>query len=141
LNPTSIVKADPETNEVYLECDNPECVSKHIRMESKEGDEKGIGLIKDRVINDFQVMEMAHKMYGIEKIELFNALDVETADKFSYDFERTKAFTHKIEGEKVISTNCEYIAEDHNKSYYSMFPPYVVVSFIRELAKVFGLTK
>lgn len=141
LNPTSIVKTDPETGDILLYCDNPGCVKDNIKMERKEGDEKGIDLIKDRVITDLQVMEMARKMYGIYKFELYNAVPFDSADKLTYSFERTYSFKHEIHGSEVISTKTEYIVEDHGKKYYSMLPPYVVVRFIKELAKMFGFQK
>jgi hypothetical protein len=110
-------------------------------MERKEGDEKGIGLIKDRVINDLQVMEMARKMYGIEKLELYNAHEISTADTFTYPYERTYSFTHTVKDGKVTSEQAEYIVTNHGRQYYSMLPPYVVVTLIKGLAKMFGLTK
>jgi adenylate kinase family enzyme len=141
LSLTSIIGYDEEKDEIYLGCDNPSCKEKGIRMERKEGDEKGIALIKDRIITDLQVMEMARKMYGIEKIELYNSVEASVADKYTYEFDRTAAYYHEYKDGKVVSTKKDFEVEDHGVKYVSMMPPWVVVQFIRELSRMFGLTK
>ena len=128
-----------EKNEAVLLCDNPDCTTH--QMVEKEGDEHGIGLIADRVVLDTQVMDMARKMYGIQKIELYNSVEASLADTYTYEFDRTAAYYHEYKDGKVVSTKKDFEVEDHGVKYVSMRPPWVVVQFIRELSRMFGLTK
>lgn len=139
FNPTSIAKLDTVNNEIYFECDNPACIDKHIRMERKEGDEKGIELIKDRINTDLDVMDIARQMYGIPKIELSSSLETSNMDEYTFDYERTKSWKHKVINGKVVSTKQEYVFSEHGKTYCTVTPPWVVVNFIRYLAEFCGL--
>lgn len=124
-----------ENGEFVLHCTNPECKNK--ALEKKEGDDKGISIIEDRIIKDLQLMDMARKMHGITRIELYNALEVSKADKYINDFEKTYEYSHKFINGKVESFTDPFIVQDHGKKYVSMIPAPVVVQFIRELARVF----
>ena len=111
-------------------------------MVSKEGDESGIGPIKDRLEKDKELMEQAFSLYGIPKILLRNSLPIVEAGKFVEDYEITQAYSYKLDketGEIKIEQNPWQILDDEGILSYSLMPPPVVVSLIKQLVKVLGL--
>lgn len=137
LNPTSAQVYDEEKKKVVLLCDNPEC-SAH-KMVEKEGDEKGIGLIADRVVTDIQVMEMARKMYGLPKIEIFNSLEVDKALDYADEYEFTVEHVFDYVDGEVKHTTKPFTVTENGKEYYSLVPAPVFVSMVKQLCDVFGL--
>jgi len=136
LFPTSDVRVD-EKGEIYMMCDNPEC--EPVRLVAKEGDEQGIGLIEDRIISDLELMELARKMYGIERIELYNALEKEKAFDYVDEYEITKETSYKVVGKELKKEEKLLVVIDDDREYYSLYPAPVVVQLIRQLVKVLGL--
>ncbi len=135
LLPTPEVGYDKEKNEFYLICENCK-----VRMERKEGDELGIEPIRERLKLDQKLMEIASSFYGIPKIFLKNSIPVEKAKELVDDYEITPEYIFQWDGEKVIKTERPWIFEDDQGiASYSLLPPPVVVSLIKQLVEVLGL--
>ncbi len=138
LLPTEFVGYDEQTGEFYLECDNPACNRE--RMVEKEGDAQGLELIKNRLINDWELMRDIRKFHGIDIIEVYNALEADKATQFVDDYELTKMFNYSLgPNKKVVVEESPYVCQDHGKDYVSLLAPAVTVQLIRQLAKFFDL--
>jgi adenylate kinase family enzyme len=138
LNPSTKYGLDKETGEVYLICDNPNC--EETRMVKKEGDELGIENIKERIINDLNLMEQARNMYGIKRVELFNALEKDKALDYVNDYEITKEYSFKAKEDGTIERieHPFYIKEDESE-FVSLLPATLVVQLIKQLVYNLGL--
>lgn len=137
LFPTSEVGYDKEEEEFYLMCDNPDCSG--ARMEPKEGDEKGIEPIKDRLEKDEELIEQAFDLYGIPKILLRNAVPVDKAEEHVADYEVTPEYVYNWneETEEVEVEEKKWVIEDDKgRKSYSLLAAPVVVSFLRQLAEI-----
>ncbi len=137
LLPTSKIEYDKSDNKFYLICDNPDC--KEVRMARKEGDEKGVAPIKDRLEMDGKLIEQAFKLHGIPKVLIRNAIPVEKASEYVSEYELTPEYKHswneetkKVETEEVPWT----IEDDNGVKSHSLLAPPAVVSFIHQLADV-----
>jgi len=139
LAPTTKVEYDKEGKEFYLVCDNPAC-AKQSRMVAKEGDEHGIEPIKERIMTDIELMERARSLYGVPKIELFNALEVDRAMEFVNDYELTKEFVFTLNADGSIKSDSQlWEVEEGEEKYYSLLPYPVVVQLIKQLVATFKL--
>jgi adenylate kinase family enzyme len=133
---TSKVGFDREKNEYFLKCDNHNC--KDLRMVAKEGDEKGLEPIRERLENDEKLLKTAFNLYGIEKILLRNHIPVEEAKKLFDPYEITPEFKLTAgAGGRIKIAKKEWIVKDDNgEDSYSLMAPAVVVSFIKQLNEI-----
>lgn len=136
LKPTSIVEYDEKTKEYILICDSSICKDKRVVLERKEGDEKGIDIIKDRIADDLDLMNLARNMYGIPKIEIYNSLEKDIADKYCDDYELTKEFSYSIENGKVKMEEKPFEVDVKGEKYVSFLPEPVLVSMIRQMVAI-----
>ena len=119
----------------YLICDNSECEGK--RMVVKEGDELGIEPIKKRLKMDEKLIKQAFSLYGIPKVLLRNSVPVDKAKETIDDYEITPEYSYQLEGDKIKTIETPWQIKDDNKvSCYSLMPPPVVVSLIKQLVEV-----
>ena len=138
LLPTSNVKYDEAKNEFFLVCDNPACSGK--RMTAKEGDEFGIEPIRERLKVDEELMGKAFSLHGIPKILLRNSVPTEKANDYLDDYEITPEFVYsQQDGQVKIQEKPWVIKDDEGADSYSLMPPPVVVSLIKQMAEVLGL--
>lgn len=134
-----------DMNDVQLICDNSACDG--YVMVSKEGDDKGIENIAGRIINDFELMGMARQMYGVKRIELYNAVKKVDVKDLVDDYELTEEYYYEESaGKLVVKTKPFSIREKIVKEgkvseieYISLLPPPVVVQLIRQLVQFLGL--
>lgn len=134
LLPTKNIGYDEEKEEFYLMCDNPEC--KDVRMVTKEGDELGIENIRERLEIDEKLMEKAFSLYGIPKILLRNCIPVEKSEEFVEDYEITPEYKYHYEnGEVKVEEKKWEVPDDNGVPSYSLMPPPVVVSLIKQLSE------
>ncbi len=140
LLPTSKVNYDQKNKKFYLVCDNPEC--KGEKMIQKEGDEAGIGPIKARLEKDEELIKKAFALHGIPKILLRNSIPVEKAKEFIDDYEITPEYSYqwsvKSKKVKVIEKPWQF-PDDQGVSFYSLMPPPVVVSLLKQMVDVLNL--
>lgn len=135
LLPTPQVEYEKEKKEFYLICENCK-----LRMGKKEGDELGVEPIRERLNMDQKLMEIASTFYGIPKIFLRNSIPIEKAEELVDDYEITPEYVFQWDGEKVFKKERPWIIEDdEGVKSYSLLPPPVVVSLIKQLVEVLGL--
>ena len=138
LLPTEFIGYDKKTEEFYLECDNPACNKE--RMVAKEGDSQGLESIKDRLINDWHLMNELRSFHGIDIIELYNALENDKASEYIDDYEKTKEWTYSLDSQGNVTKKARpYVCTDDGKEYVSLLAPAVTVQLIKQLAHFFDL--
>ncbi|MDD2696861.1 MAG: nucleoside monophosphate kinase [Candidatus Pacebacteria bacterium] len=140
LLPTSKVGYDRKKREFYLLCDNPKC--REIKLMPKEGDSLGIKPIKDRLKKDGKLIAEAFALQGIPKVLLRNSVPKNLAEDYVDDYEITPEYYYEFgeKNKKVQVKERPWVArDDEGKPSYSLLPPPVVVSLIRQVAKVLNL--
>lgn len=140
LLPTKEIEQSQKEGKFFLICDNPDCGG--ARMVTKEGDEAGIGPIKKRLGLDEKLTKRAFSLYGISKIFLRNSIPINQAKKSVDDYEITPEYNYQwdAKGKKVKVTEKPWqIVDDEGVSSYSLMPPPVVVSLIKQMTEALGL--
>ncbi|MDD3386432.1 MAG: nucleoside monophosphate kinase [Candidatus Pacebacteria bacterium] len=135
LLPTSKIEYDETTKEFYLICDEPNCDGG--RMIMKEGDEKGIEPIKERLLMDEEILKRAYSLYGVPKVLLRNAIPADVAQEYVDDYEMTPGYSFKYADGKVETIEEPWIvADDEGVQCVSLQAAPVVVSMIKQLVEV-----
>jgi len=140
LLPTSKAGFDKEKKEFFLICDNPLCQG--TKMVQKEGDQFGIEPIRERLALDGKLIEKSFSLYGIPKILLRNSLPVEKAKELLDDYEITPEYVmnwNEKENKIDIIEKPWVIEDDDGVPSYSLMPPPVVVSLIKQLVDILEL--
>ncbi len=135
---TKQVEYDENEKKFHLLCDNPKC--EKVRMVSKEGDELGIAPIKARLAKDGELIQKAFSLHGIPKILLRNSVPADLANEYVDNYELTPEYSYEYDSEsgKVKTIEKPWtILDDEGISSYSLMPAAVVVSMIKQMAKVF----
>jgi adenylate kinase family enzyme len=128
-------KIEHEDDNFYLICDNSECEGK--RMVTKEGDESGIEPIKERLKTDEKLIKQAFSLYGIPKILLRNSVPVNKAKDYLDDYEITPEYVYSKKGADIkVEEKPWQVQDDEGEPSYSLMPPPVVVSLIKQLVDV-----
>jgi len=138
LLPTS--KIEYNGTNFSLFCDNPECQG--AEMVAKEGDEKGIEPIRERLRTDEKLIQQAFSLHGIPKILLRNSIPVEKAKEYADDYELTPEYQyHWNENEKkvVIKELPWTVKDNQGVDSNSLMAPPVVVSLLHQMVDVFDL--
>jgi len=111
-------------------------------MVSKEGDERGIEPIRERLKMDEKLMEKAFSLYGIPKVLLRNSVPVKEAKNYIDDYEITPEYIYewdeKTKSVKIIEKPWQ-VRDDEGIPSYSLLPPPVVVSLIKQMIEVLNL--
>jgi adenylate kinase family enzyme len=137
---TKDVGYDEKDGTFYLMCDTPSC--NKARMVRKEGDELGIEPIRKRLEVDDQVFRQLLSLHGIPKVFLRNSIPVQEAKEYVDDYELTPAYSYELDkatGKVRTIEKPWVINDDEGISSYSLLPPAVVVSLIKQTAEVLGL--
>jgi adenylate kinase family enzyme len=140
LLPTKNIEYDKKSKTFSLICDNSSC--KGAKMVAKEGDELGIEPIRKRLETDEKLMEQAISLYGIPKVFLRNSVPVSKAKDFLDDYEITPEYVCKWnekKGKVEVSEKPWQVKDDRGVPSYSLMPPPVVVSLIKQLVNALGL--
>ncbi len=140
LFPTKKVEYDQKDKKFYLVCDNSDC--KGTRMVAKEGDELGIGPIKKRLETDEKLIKQAFSLYGIPNVLLRNSVPVDKAEEFVDDYEITPEYSYQWDEKSGKVKTIEkpwQVLDDNGVPCYSLMPPPVVVSLIKQITKVLGI--
>ena len=138
---TKKVEYDKKQGKFYLVCDNSECGG--ARMVAKEGDELGIEPIRERLNKDGKLIKQTFSLYGIPKILLRNSVPIDKAKEFVDDYEITPKYVYKWnEREKKVAVEEKpwQVKDDNGIDSYSLMPPPVVVSLIKQITEVLNLT-
>ena len=140
---TKEIGYDQKTKKFFLLCDNPSCKGfGKSHMVSKEGDELGIEVIRDRIEVDAKVSRMLMDLQGVLKVYLRNAVPVAEAKKYVDEYEITPSYRYVWDAstKKVRVIEEPWIVKDDARvPSYSLLPAAVVVSLIKQTAKVLGL--
>ncbi|MBM3251116.1 MAG: hypothetical protein FJZ07_02690 [Candidatus Nealsonbacteria bacterium] len=137
LLPTGKVGYDKKEKKFFLVCDNSGCKTE--RMVQKEGDEKGIGPIRERLNKDEKLISQAFSLHGIPKVLLRNSVPTSKAGEFIDDYEITPEYVYQWDGgEKRVKVTEKpwQILDNEGVPCYSLMPPPVVVSLIKQLTGV-----
>ena len=139
LLPTKNAGYDNKTGKFYLMCDNPECTgnAKEI-MVGKEGDEKGIEPIRERLKKDEKILKSAFSLYGVPKVLLRNHVPSIDANKLFDDYEITPEFNFHIDSKgKVRVTESPWAVKDDNGvESNSLMAATVVVGLVKQLKDI-----
>jgi adenylate kinase family enzyme len=139
LLPTKNIGYDKNTRKFYLMCDNPECNGngKEILV-GKEGDEKGIAPIRERLDKDEKILKSAFSLYGVPKVLLRNHVPVTDADRLFDDYEITPEFDFTIDKEGYIKTTEKpwSVMDDNGIECNSLMAAPVVVSLLKQVAEI-----
>ncbi len=131
LLPTKKVE---EKDGFHLVCDNSECSGP--RMVTKEGDELGIKPIKQRLELDEKLIKQAFSLHGIPKVLLRNSVPVKEASEYLDDYEITPEYVYSKKGDSIeVKEKPWQVQDDEGTDSYSLMPPPVVVSLIKQLVK------
>ena len=135
---TKDVGYDEATKQFYLMCDTPSCHK--ARMMPKEGDNLGIEPIRERLELDDKIMSKLLKLHGIPKIYLRNVIPVSEKDKVD-DYEITPGYNYEwgANGKVKVKESQWVVKDDGGNDSYSLLPPPIVVSFIKQLVEALGL--
>lgn len=136
---TKEVGYDESTNQFYLKCDNSDCQG--ARMVPKQGDELGIEPIRERLETDDKIMQQLLKLHGIPKIYLRNSIPVAAVSENVSGYEITPAYDYErvADGKINIKESPWVIKDDQGTDSVSLLPPPIVVSLIKQMAKVLEL--
>lgn len=149
LLPTKKVEYDKKEKKFHLICDDSNCPARQsfagqnlggqgARMVAKEGDELGIGPIKERLEKDEKLIKQAFSLYGIPKVLLRNSLPVTKAKEFVDDYEITPEYIYQWDEKRKktkISERPWRVLDDEGEPSYSLMPPPVVVSLIKQITE------
>jgi adenylate kinase family enzyme len=135
LLPSSKIGYDAATKEFYLICDTPECCG--AKMVMKEGDEKGIEPIKERLLMDEEIIKKANSLYGVPKVLLRNAIPADVAKDYVDEYEMTPAYSFKVkENEEVEVVEEPWVVNnDEGVPCVSLQAAPVVVAMIKQLVE------
>jgi len=137
---TKEVGFDETTGKFYLICDNPDC--ENVKMIQKEGDEQGIEPIRERLQLDEKLMNQAISLYGISKVLLRNSVPADIAEEYVDKYEITPEYQYEWDknNKKVKIIEKSWMVKDsEGVASYSLMPPPVVVSMIKQIVNVLGL--
>ena len=103
-------------------------------MMPKEGDNLGIEPIRERLELDDKIMSQLLKLHGIPKIYLRNVIPVSEKDKVD-DYEITPGYNYEwgANGKVKVKESQWVVKDDGGNDSYSLLPPPIVVSFIKQL--------
>lgn len=134
---TKEVGFDEQKGEYFLMCDNPSC--SRTKMVGKEGDELGIEPIKDRLIKDEQIIEKIYNISGVDKVLLRNSVPEKEANQHYDTYEITPAYIYEkdLQTKKIVIKEAPWVVNDDREvPSYSLLPPPVVVSLIKQISKI-----
>ena len=102
----------------------------------------GIEPIKERLERDEKLIKQTFSLYGIPKILLRNSIPVENAPQFVDDYEITPEYNYQLDkdtGEIKIIERPWQVSDDEGVPSYSLMPPPVVLSLIRQMVEVLNI--
>lgn len=139
-DPSRDVRYDEATKEFYFVCDNPNCKNPS-RMVRKEGDDDGIMQLKDRILMDIELMNRARKLYGIPKIELYNAIEHSRIKDMVTNSEVSDMYKYEVDANgKVAKIPSPMIIEENDVAYVSLEQFPVIAQLIKQLVEIFNLS-
>lgn len=140
LLPTKFVECDKDNHKFHLLCDNKACAEySKVRLVAKEGDDKGIGPIKNRLELDGKLMEMATKLQGVPKIMVRNAVPVSQVAQYTESYEITPEYVYKYDekvGKVVVEQKPWVVKDDDGNDCNSLLAPPVLLSMMSQMHSI-----
>jgi adenylate kinase family enzyme len=139
LLPTKNIGYDKSSRKFFLLCDNCECEGcGSERLIAKEGDEKGIEPIRDRLNKDENILKSAFSLYGVPKVLLRNHVPVADAKKLFDDYEITPEFDFTVgrDGKVKVIEKPWSVKDDNGVECNSLMAAPVVVTMLKQVADV-----
>ncbi|PIS22537.1 hypothetical protein COT50_01340 [candidate division WWE3 bacterium CG08_land_8_20_14_0_20_41_10] len=140
LLPTKFVDYDKAENKFHLLCDNKVCSEySRARLVAKEGDDKGIGSIKNRLEMDGKLMEMATKLQGIQKILVRNAVPTEFVEDYTEPYEITPEYVYRYDeaSQKIVTEQKPWVVKDDaGKDCNSLLAPPALLSMMSQMHSI-----
>lgn len=135
---TKKVIFDEDKKEFKLVCDDLACAG--AVMEAKEGDNLGIEAIRDRLELDDKLIDKVFSLHGIPKILLKNSIPTALADEYVDDYEITPEYHYELADNKEVKISQKpwLIKDDDGQDAHSLLSAAVVVSCLKQLAKILG---
>lgn len=140
LWPTKNVGYDQKSKQFYLMCDNSSCQKS--RMIAKEGDSLGIEEVRKRLEMDQKLIQKAFNLHGVPRVLLRNCLPIKVAKDYVNDYEITPAYSYRWnqkEKRVEIIEKPWMVMDDQGILSYSLLPPAVVLSMIKQIVEVLKL--
>lgn len=136
---TSKIGYDILSKDFYLVCDNPSCEG--VRMVRKEGDERGLEPIRERLNKDEELIRTTFQIHGVPKILLRNHVPVEEAKNYFDDYELTPeyGFSRGRDGKVKVHEKSWTVKDDNGIECHTLLAPPVVASFFKQLVEVLDL--
>ena len=131
------IKYDGRNKKFYFVCDNLKCQG--VKMMPKEGDRLGTKPIRKRLELDEKLIKQAFSLHGIPKVLLRNSIPAKQVKKYIDDYEITPEYIFKwdTKSKKVeIIEKPWTVLDNENVSSYSLLPPPVAVSMIKQIANI-----
>jgi len=136
---TNKIGYDKKKNNFYLLCDSPRCTG-GFRMEPKEGDNLGIGPIRERLTKDEEILRKAFALHGIPKILLRNHVAEAESLKYFDEYEITPEYSFRLKGNEVEVVEKPWTVKDDNGTpSVSLLSAPVVVSLLKQMVEALGL--
>ena len=139
LLPTKNIRYDKVSRKFYLMCDNRECRGCGTeKLIGKEGDEKGIEPIRERLEKDENILRSAFSLYGVPKVLLRNHVPVIEAKKLFDDYEITPEFDFTIgkDGKIKVIEKPWSVKDDNGIECNSLMAAPVVVAMLKQVADI-----
>jgi hypothetical protein len=111
-------------------------------MVRKEGDGAGIKPIKERLKKDEKLINQALSLYGIPKVLLRNSVPKKMAASFVDDYEITPEYYYQWDKKRkkvIVKERPWVVSDDRGQPSYSLLPPPVVVSLIKQITDILNL--
>jgi len=105
-------------------------------MVAKEGDDKGIEPIKERLELDGKLMEMATTLQGVPKIMVRNAIPVSKVAQYAEPYEITPEYVYKYDkktGEVIVEQKPWVVKDDAGNDCNGLLAPPVLLSMISQM--------
>lgn len=131
------IEYDERSKKFYFICDSPKCHK--AKMLPKEGDKLGTKPIRKRLKLDEKLIRQAFSLHGIPKVLLRNSIPTKEAKKYVDDYEITPEYTfewNKKSKKVEIIEKPWVVLDDEGVSSYSLLPPPVTVSMIKQIANI-----
>lgn len=133
---TSKVEFSKKNRDYHLVCDNRSC--KGARMKGKEGDEKGLSPIRERLGRDEELIKTAFKLHGVPKVLLRNHVPISKSKRYFDDYEITPeyVFSKDKKDEVKVTEKSWTVKDDNGVESYSLLAAPVMVSMLKQMVEV-----
>lgn len=133
LWPSDLAEYDPETNEVYMLCDNDGC--ERVRLVEKDYDAEGAEAMAERDQITQNMVDHLKEHHGHRTVSISNAIPVHQAHQYEpHDITEVTRFAWDPEKQEVTKKNEPWVIKDtEGNDAYSGYPETWVVDFLKEL--------